>query len=145
MVLRSRAAIIIVSAGTLLAALAYLRDPPWLLNVTSGLTAWEVDDAGARYRWTRGRASFFVPADSAAVVLTMRSAKHSPADWPITATITIDDRPAQIVTFPDDAWREVKLRLPRRGSRDVRRLEIKLDRLRGGQLGIQLQDVRLER
>jgi hypothetical protein len=145
MAVRSRAAIVIVYAAVLLAALAYLRDPPWLISVTSGLTGWETDDAGVRYRWTRGRASFFVPADSGAVVLTMRSARGSPADWPITATITIDDRPAQIVTFPDEGWREVKLRLPRPGSRDVRRLDIRLDRLRARQLGIQLQEVRLER
>jgi hypothetical protein len=145
MALKSKPGIAAACAVLLLAAMAYLRDPPWLLNVTSGLTSWETDEQGARYRWTNGRASFFVPADAGSIVLTVRSMKDAPADWPITATITIDDRPATVVTFRDEGWREIGIRLPPRGSRRVRRFDIKLDRLRSAQRGIQLQEIRLQR
>jgi hypothetical protein len=134
----------LLCGAVLLAALAYLRDPPWLSNVTSGLSAWENDSAGVRYRWTRGHASFFVPADSRAMVLTMRSDKDAPTDRPITAMITIDDRPAHVVSFADEDWHQVRVRLPPRGKRDVRRIDIKLDRVRSRQRGIQLQPVRVE-
>ncbi|HJR60043.1 MAG TPA: hypothetical protein VJ813_11610 [Vicinamibacterales bacterium] len=141
--MKSRAAFL-VAAVILLTALGYLRDPPWLSNVTSGLSAWETDEAGVPYRWTRGHASFFVPADRRAVVLTMRSDKDAPTDWPITATLTIDDRPAEIITFRDEGWHDVRLRLPPRGNRDVRRIDVKLDRVRSRQRGIQLREPRVE-
>lgn len=138
---RNRHAWIVVGAALLLAALAYLRDPPWLLQVTSGLTAWETDAGGTRYRWTRGRASLFVPADSETVTLYLRSPKDTPSDWPITATVTIDDRPAEIIRFEDESWRTIRLRLPRPRSRTVRRIDLKLDRVRSGHRGIQLATV----
>ena len=129
----------IVMVIALAAVLAYLRDPPWLIDVTSGLSAWEIDERGTRYRWTSGHSSFFVPSDSRYIVLTMRAVRDTPGDWPIIATVTIDDRPAQQVEFDDEAWRVLKLVLPRRGSRAVRRIDIKLNRLRGHQRGLQLQ------
>jgi len=142
MALRPKAALGVAAIVTLLGAAAYLRDPPWLVRVTSGLGGWETDEAGHRYRWTRGRASFFVPADAAAVVLTMRDLKDIPANWPVTATITIDDRPGQVVRLRDGSWQEVILRLPPRANRAVRRIDVHLDRVRSRQRGIQLRDVR---
>ena len=44
------------------AALVYLYDPPWIGRVTSGLLAWEEDPPGTFFRWTAGRATFFVPS-----------------------------------------------------------------------------------
>ena len=43
------------------AALAYLRDPPWLIDQASGLRGWEQPIGEPRYRWSGGHASFFVP------------------------------------------------------------------------------------
>ncbi len=140
MTIRSTAARILVAAAVV-AALAYLRDPPWLVNVTSGLRGWQTDAGGVPYRWTGGRASFFVPADTGAITLRVRSVKDTPSDWPITATITIDDRPAEIIRFDDESWRTVRLRLPPQSSRAVRRIDIKLDRLRSGHRGVQLSTV----
>ena len=135
---KRRLAGVILAVAALAAVLAYLRDPPWLVNVTSGLTAWETDAQGVRYRWTRGRASFFVPADAGEITLGLRSVKDTPEDWPITAVISLDDRPANLVRFEDEQWHTVRLRLPPPGSRAVRRVDIKLDRLRSGQRGLQL-------
>ena len=121
------------------AALAYLRDPPWLVRVTSGLTRWETDADGTRYRWTRGRGSFFVPSANEFVTFRIRAPREDPRDWPITATITIDDRPADIVKVSEESWTVVRLRLPARGGRKVRRIDIKLDRVRASQRGVQLE------
>ena len=143
MTIRRTSALILVAA-VLLAALAYLRDPPWLVNVTSGLTAWETDADGSRYRWTGGRASFFVPADAGTITLHVRSATESPSAWPTTATVTIDDRPAEIIRFNNERWRAIRLRLPPPGRRAVRRVDIRLDRLPSGQRGIQLGVVEVE-
>lgn len=122
------------------AALAYLRDPSWLLYVTSGLGSRLTDEAGHPYRWTGGRASFFVPSEARTLELTMRALKDTDADWPINATISVDGRPSELVPFPDDAWRRVKIRLPPRGGRNVRRIDIHLDRVRRGQRGVQLRE-----
>lgn len=134
-----RAALVVIAVVVLGASLAYLRDPPWLIDMTSGLSEWKADGNGVRYRWTSGHASFFVPSGARYVVLRMRSIKDTPADWPITAAIAIDDRPAQQLTFDDEAWHALKLVLPSRGNRNVRRIDIKLSRLRANQRGLQLQ------
>ena len=142
--IRSRA-VLLVTVAVLLPLLAYLRDPPWLHDVTTGLGAWQVDETGERYRWTGARASFFVPADSTTISLTMRALNDTPEDWPINAMITVDDRPAQLVPFPDESWRTIRIRLPPPGERAVRRIDIHLDRVRRHQPGIQLREPRLDR
>ena len=128
-----------VGAGLLVAALGYLRDPPWLVHVTSGLTRWETDSDGTRYRWTGGHGSFFVPSSRESVTFRIRAPKEDPRDWPITATITIDDRPADIIKVGEESWSTVRLRLPARADRKVRRIDVKLDRVRSGNRGVQLQ------
>ena len=123
----------------LLAALvAYLRDPPWLANVTSGLSDPEQDPSG-EYRWTGGRASFFVPSDARSIRLSLRAMKDTPTDWPINVTITLDDRTVELVRLADETWHDLRLRLPPAGSRRVRRVDLKLDRLRSGRRGVQLR------
>lgn len=134
-----RAGRVVAAVVAVLAVVGYLRDPPWLINVTSGFSRQETREDGIRYRWTSGHASFFVSADARSVVLTMRSLKDTPTDWPVTATITIDDRPAQVITFDDEVWHPVKLDLPPRGDRDVRRIDIKLNRLRARERGLHVQ------
>lgn len=136
-----RAAIGVVAILALAAAVAYLRDPPWLIDVTSGFTRWESDRAGTRYRWMGGHASFFVPAGARSVSIPMRALFDSLQDWPITATITIDDRAADRVVFTDEAWRTSWLRLPPPGRRRVRRIDIRVDRTRPGNRGLQVGPV----
>jgi hypothetical protein len=129
----------IAAATLVVAALAYLRDPPWLLQVASGLSRWETDRDGTRYRWTNGHASFFVPSSAEVVTFRLRAPKDDPRDWPITATITIDDRPADVLKVNDDDWTPVRLRMPSRAARNARRIDIKLDRVRSQNRGVQLQ------
>ena len=130
---------IIAAVALVLAALAYLRDPPWLLNITSGLTRWETDPDGTRYRWTTGHASFFVPSSAEVVTFRLRAPKEDPRDWPITATISIDDRPADVIKVNEEDWTPVRLRMPSRAERNARRIDITLDRVRSQNRGVQLQ------
>jgi hypothetical protein len=109
--------------------LAYLRDPPWLATTTSGLRGWEQHGDDMRFRWMTGHASFFVPADARTIELPVRTT-FGAGDWPITVTVSIDDRPADRITLADDEWHAMVLRLPAPGSRKVRRVDIRLDRNR---------------
>jgi len=138
----TRAVTALIAVAALAGALAYLRDPPWLADQVSGLRGWHTDREGTRVRWTAGHASFFVPAEWTSLELPLRATFDSPGDWPIVATITIDDRPADRVVFADDTWRRVVLRMPARGSRRVRRIDIRLDRVRDENHGILLGEVR---
>lgn len=59
--------------------------------------------------------------------------------------ITVDERPAQVVSFQDESWRDVTLPLPPPASRKARRIDLKLDRLRNNHRGVQLRDPRILR
>jgi hypothetical protein len=139
MAMKQRTLVIVTIIALVVAALAYLRDPPWLLRVTSGLGAWETDRDGTPYRWTTGHASFFVPSAAEVVTFRLRAPKEDPRDWPITATITIDDRPADVIKVNEDEWTPVRLRLPARTVRSTRRIDIKVDRVRSQNRGVQLK------
>lgn len=134
----------VIAFGIILlaAALVYLRDPPWLIRVTTGLGPWMAEEDGTRFRWTAGRASFFVPSDVREFTLPIRSAKDAPGDWPITVTITADDRLVERVRLEDERWRELKIVVPNTSSRRVRRIDLHLDRVRAAQRGIQIGEVR---
>lgn len=129
-----------VAVGVLAAALAYLRDPPWLIDTSHGFHGWETDDAGRAFRWTTGHASFFVPADAGAVEIPIAA---GPGGAPAIATVTIDDRPAEGIELSDDTWRVVVLRLPPPGGRRVRRIDIRVDRTRPGQRGVRVGEIRV--
>jgi hypothetical protein len=99
-----------------IAVLIWLRDPSWLARMEYGFGAWEVDADGTRYRWTAGRASFFVPADASEVRVPLRV----------------------------PVWRASRLRLPPRGSRRFRRIDIHVDRTQGDR-GVQVGEVQVAR
>ena len=139
--MRARRAIAVIGGAVIFAGAAYLRDPPWILSMTSGMRAWETDPAGARFRWTGGHASFFVASDARAVEIPLRTTFDGVSEWPITAVITVDDRPADRVTLRDPSWHRSVLRLPARGSRRARRIDIRLDRTRADNRGVQVGEV----
>ena len=132
--------VVIVAVLTALAAgvLAYLRDPPWLARVESGLRGWETAADGTRFRWTDGHASFFVPSAAALLAIPIRTTFNGPAEPPVLVSIAIDDRPADEFVLRDDRWTSRTLRLPPPGSRTLRRIDIRVDRVRAGNRGVQL-------
>ena len=138
---RSTAALFVIG---LVALLAYLRDPAWLIGVEAGFRPWETTGA-ARYRWTGGHASFFVRADLSGIEVPLRTTFSGPSEAPVTVTLTIDDRPAGYLTLTDESWRQVMLDLPAPGSRRVRRIDIRVNRTRAGNRGVAMGEIRPRR
>ena len=141
--IRGRTALIMVCLAAALALLGYLRDPPWLLSTTSGLRAWETDADGTRVRWMGGHASLFVPASAHAVELPVRTTFDAPGDWPITVTVTIDDRTSNRLVLSDGEWHSMLVQLPTGGRRNARRLDIRLDRTREDNHGAAIGELRI--
>jgi hypothetical protein len=140
----SRRAFVIASILTVLAlagVLAYLRDPPWLLTMSSGLRGWETGPDGVRFRWAGPHASFFVPADARDMRLRLRTTFDRPGEWPIAVSISIDDEPVDRLVLSDPSWRESVVRLPARSSRRVRRVDVRADRARDDNRAVQLGEV----
>lgn len=137
----------IVGAVVVLAVVVvWLRDPAWLQRIESGLGPWQADADGTRFRWTGGRASFFVEAALREVQLPVR-VPEQPPQWPTVLTVAIDGRTATRIEIADGAWRTVTVRLPRpgRASRRLRRIDLHVDRTRPGNRGIQLGEIQLIR
>jgi len=120
-----------------------LRDPVWLAGVESGLHGWRTGADDLRYRWTTGHASFFVPASSARLAIPARVTFEQSSDPPVLVRIAVDDRPADEFELRDDRWVTRRLALPPPGSRRLRRIDIRVDRLRAGNRGIQLGEIAL--
>jgi hypothetical protein len=127
------------------AALAYLRDPDWLINVESGFRNWETAADGTRYRWTDGHASFFVRSDANAIEIPIRTTVSAPSEIPVSVELTIDDRFADQLVLNGDEWHRVKMVLPPRGTRRVRRIDIRVKRTKAGNKGVQVGVVRSRR
>jgi hypothetical protein len=123
--------------------LAYLRDPPWLLATASGFRGWEQGTDGTRFRWMGGHASFFVSANAHTVELPVRTSLVG-EDWPITLSVSIDDRPADRIVLADGEWHSIMLRLPPPGRRRVRRVDIRLDRTRDEDHGAAIGEPRIQ-
>ena len=140
MALTRRTVAIVVIAAAVLASLAYLRDPPWLLSVTSGMRPWETDADGRRFRWMGGHASLFVPSDARVVTIPLRTT-FAAGDTAVTATISIDDRPVDRIVLDDPQWHPSSVRLPSRSTRRVRRIDIRVDRTRDDNRGAAVGEV----
>src|SRR5262249_389324 len=80
------------AAIALLAAAAYLREPPGTARQASGLFGWEEDPPGTRFRWTNGRATFFVPSSAAVMTLPLRGVFPGDGGKPVTVDVKVDDR-----------------------------------------------------
>jgi hypothetical protein len=124
--MRKRTLFSIVAGIAAIAALAYLYDPPWADRVTSGMEAWSKDAQGTFFRWTAGRASFFVPASATALLLPMRTPNFNRT---VTVEIRVDDRfLATIRLTHPDVWVSQELPLGRqRTGRRYRRVDLRVD------------------
>jgi hypothetical protein len=137
-----RTAAWVATALLLVAALAYLRDPPWLLQVTSGFGTWQEDETGRPCRWTtRSHASLYVARDAALVTLPLRLGLARADGLPVEADLAIDGRVFSTIVLDDPLrWIPVTFTLPSRLSpRRAVRVEIVVRRLlRRGNLGVQV-------
>jgi hypothetical protein len=122
-----------VGTGAVVALLLvalYLRDPPWAGQVTSGLVDWATDRSGTRFRWTNGRATFFVPSDATSMTLPLRSYFPGPNGGPVIVSVAVDDRwLADIELRRPEEWVRPVLPLPRKAtSRSFRRVDLRVSR-----------------
>jgi hypothetical protein len=132
-------AAVTVSAG----AAAYLHDPPWAGDVSSGMRDWEEDPPGTRWRWTSGYGSFFVPSDATAMSMPLRGAFPGR----VYVDVSVDDRwLARIVLSDPDRWQRTRLPLSRRDiHRRFRRIDLRVSRVvQPFNLGVQVGEVELE-
>src|SRR5204862_917564 len=123
-------------AAALIAVLAYLRDPPWLIDQTTGLRGWERHAGEPRYRWSGGHASFFVPADAETIEIPLSTTFDASDNRPMMVTVSIDDAVAARIVLTDAEWKRLSIRLPPAGSRKVRRIDIRTSVTRDDNHGV---------
>jgi hypothetical protein len=113
--------------------LAYLHDPPWMGGVTSGLRGWEEDPPGTLFRWTTGRATFYVPSNVSTLTVPLRAVFPGPNGTPVNVEIRADDRLLANVALADpEAWVRPTFPLKRAsGGRRFRRIDLRISRVVG--------------
>ena len=123
----------LVTGALIAAGVVYLRDPPWIGRVTSGLRAWEEDPPGTFFRWTAGRATFFVPSTARELTLPLRAVFPGPEGRPVTVDVRVDDRWLATIPLTDPAaWVRPHLPLGRTsGRRSYRRVDLRINRTVG--------------
>lgn len=87
----------------------------------TGLHAVEAAADGSTFRWTGDRATFFLPAGSRRVVLSIRSL----APFPQEVEVWLDAQQVDRLRLDDHAWRDLQYLLPRvSGDRRFQPLEL---------------------
>jgi hypothetical protein len=135
-----RSFLVCLTVIALVATLAYLRDPPWLAGLESGFRGWETGPDGTRYRWTGGHASFFVPAATTAIRIPVKTT-FAPGDPPVRLSVAIDDRRVTSLLLEEERWTSQVVMLPRPQSRRVRRIDVRVDRVRAANRGVQIGEI----
>jgi hypothetical protein len=125
------------------AALAYLHDPPWLIDQTTGLRGWEQHAGEPRYRWSGGHASFFVRSDAAAIDVPISTTFDSGDARAMLVTISVDDEIAARLILTDAAWRRVRVPLPAPAGRRVRRIDVRTNVTREDNHGVRIGEVQI--
>jgi hypothetical protein len=147
---RTRLAACAGGALMALGVLGYLRDPPWAGQITSGLHGWDQDRRGGElYRWTYGRASFFVPSEVTMMTLPLRAGFPGRDGGPMIVSVWVDDRWLADIELPDaEEWVRASLPLPRKAtSRRFRRVDLHVSRTYVGDtfiVGVQTGEIVLD-
>ena len=116
---------------TVAGVLGYLYDPPWMGGVTSGLRPWEQDPPGTFFRWTAGRATFFVPSSATTMTVPLRAVFPGPNGTPVTVDVRDDGRLLATIELSEpDAWIRTTVPLKRyAGRRRFRRIDLHVSRV----------------
>lgn len=125
-------------------ALAYLRDPAWLAGQTTGLLPWQRAADGTAFQWSGGHASFFVPADAQSIRVPI-STTFDPGAPPMVVSFAVDDARAARVMLTEEAWTDVIILIPPRGSRRVRRIDVRTSVTREHNHGVRIGEVEVIR
>lgn len=90
----------------------YERRHANLEGVALGMSNWQRDESGNRFRWAGEHSTLFLAPGSGVVKLPMRATSRAEC----AVEIRIDGRAVDRVTVPRDFWQEVRLRLPESGK-----------------------------
>jgi hypothetical protein len=125
---RLKAAAVLVAMA---AILGYLRDPPWIGSVTSGMRPWEQDPPGTFFRWTMGRATFFVPSNATLLTVPLRAVFPGANGAPVRVEVRDDGRLVATVDLTEPAaWVRPAVPLTRyAGGRRFRRIDLRISRV----------------
>jgi hypothetical protein len=120
----------VAALGAAVAALAYLRNPPWIEDVTSGMRPWARDESGILYRWTQGHASFYIPSNVQTMTLPLRSAVASTDHSPVKVEVRQDGALLGIVELTTATeWVKPTLTLrPSHTGRPFQRIDLRVSR-----------------
>jgi hypothetical protein len=131
-----RARVTISSFAVLLVVLlAWLRDPPWVCAVTSGLGPVVADVDGRPVRWTRGHAVFYIPSSAATLAIPLRARRPRRGFLPVTVRVSIDDVLVDEIVIADEQWQVSNVAVARMAGtwRHYRRVDLRLSRTLGPQ------------
>ena len=125
---RTAAAAVLMASAL---ALGYLYDPPWIGGVTSGLRPWEEGPPGTLFRWTAGRATFFVPSGVTTMIVPLRSVFPGPNGAPVKVEIRDNGRSVATIVLSDpEQWVRAMVPLtPAGGRRRFRRINLRVSRV----------------
>lgn len=111
-----------IAASVPVRAIQAIRDAD-LAGVSTGLSLWQHEPDGTRYRWAGSRATFYIPAGMKAIRIPLRYG--SAPVGPVDVSIFIDGREADRVRLtPDEGWRGVRLVFHRVPSGRFSRIEL---------------------
>lgn len=89
----------------------------------SGLSKWQHEPDGSRYRWAGGRSSFFVESSARAIRIPLRH--DLPGAGPLEIRIFLNGREAnRIMLQPGGEWQNVRLLLARDDERAFSRIDL---------------------
>ena len=128
---------VVLACTALAAALAWLYDPPWLIDQTTGLRRWEEQD-GRRFRWSGAHASFFVPSSVAGFDMPLSTTFSDRDNRPMMVTVSVDDSVAARVILTAPGWSRVRVALPPAGRRKVRRIDVRTSITREDNHGVRI-------
>ena len=137
-----RTAKILALLAVLGCAAWYLRDPPWLIDQTTGLRRPERAADGTVFRWSGGHASFFVPSAGRTIRIPVATTFDARGATPMVVSVFVDDVRAARLLLTDDAWHDVAVELPPPGSRRVRRIDIRTSVVREDNHGVKVGTIR---
>jgi hypothetical protein len=142
----TRRLIAAIAVAAAFGLLWYLHDPLWVAGVTSGLRQWEEDSSGVRYRWTAGRASFFIPSSASEMTLPLRAGFPAGDGSPVVVRLSVDDRWLSDIRLTDPRnWMPTTVPLPKPTGRRFRRVDLRVSRVVGWlNLGVQVGEPRFE-
>ena len=139
---RMKQLVVLALAVAVGGAIWYLRDPAWLIHQTTGFHAPDRAPDGTVFRWAGGHASFFVPSDAGTIRLPLATTFDAADSRPAVVTVFVDDARAARILLIDDAWHVLTVPLPPRGSRRVRRIDIRTSVVREHNHAVKVGEVR---